>query len=203
MLRAFSLFALLSLCWFPAGVSPACDFDVPRRAGESEAHALERLRQVNQNRYWNDANTVFVGEVVGLHWRNRYIEVSVLPRASFKGNAGPGLITYALDEHHGSELNCGRAAFPDFEKVGLFYANRENDALTVRAMLGPNDIRDEALRVRTIRQLSEFEVMDLEMERPPQHRGPLLLAGLFAFCTFIAGLALGRVWRSRSHGPSS
>ncbi len=203
MLRAVLLFGLLGLCWFPASLSRACDFPVPRNPGETEAHAYERLRQANQDRYWVEANTVFVGEVVGLYEGARYTKVSVLPRVSFKGNAGSLVVTYDLDERHGKEMSCGRAAFPDFRTVGLFYANRENDRLSVRGMLGPNDIRDDALRARTFNQLSPFEVTDLAMKDPPQNRGPLLVTCLLAFCTFIAGLAFGRVSRSGSKRKTS
>jgi hypothetical protein len=198
MLRAVLLFGFLTFFWLVASSAEACSYPVPRNPGETEAHAYERLRRVNQDRYWVKADTVFVGEVVGLHQGARDIKVSILPRVSFKGNAGAAVVTYDLDERHGREMSCGRAAFPEFRTVGLFYASRENDRLSVRDMLGPNDIRDDALRARTINQLTPFEVTDLAMKDPPQNRGPLLLTCLLAFCTFIAGLAFGRVWRSGS-----
>lgn len=195
MLRAFRIFALLSLLWLPASLSRACELVVPRNPGETESHAYERLMRADQDRYWAEADTVFVGKIVGKYWRGRYIQVEVLPRASFKGDAGSSVVTYEMIERQGIEMQCGQAAYPEFDGAGLFYANREGGRLTVQRMLGPIDIRNDALRERTIRQLSPLELMDWKAENPTQNRGPLILASLFAFFTFVAGLALGRFWR--------
>ncbi|MBU1273105.1 MAG: hypothetical protein KJ827_13035 [Alphaproteobacteria bacterium] len=195
MLRVVRLFALLSLFWLPASLSQACDFAVPQNPEETEAQAHDRLWRANQDRYWAEADTVFVGKIVGKYWRGQYIQVEVLPRASFKGDAGSGVVTYELSERQGIEMQCGRAASPEFDWAGLFYASREDGRLTVLRMLGPNDIQNDALRARTIRQLSPLELTDWETENPTENRGPLVLVYLFGFCSFIAGLALGRFWR--------
>ena len=142
-------------------------------------------------------------KIVGKYWRGQYIQVDIQPRASFKGDAGTGVITYELSERQGIEMQCGRAASPEFDRAGLFYASRENGRLTVLRMLGPNDIRNDALRARVIRQLSPLELTDWETENPTQNRGLLVLAYLFGFCSFIAGLGLGRFWRHGNKRPAS
>ncbi|GAA0622645.1 hypothetical protein GCM10009422_18270 [Brevundimonas kwangchunensis] len=195
MLRALRIFVVLSLFWLPASLSQACELAVPRNPGETEAHAYERLFRADQDRYWAEADTVFVGKIVGKYWRGRHIQVEVLPRASFKGDAGSGVVTYELSERQGIEMQCGQAAYPEFDRAGLFYASGEDGRLTVLRMLGPNHIRNDSLRAQTIHQLSPLELTDWKTENPTPSRGPLIFAYLFAFCTFIAGLALGRFWR--------
>jgi hypothetical protein len=192
MARVAFLFGLLGLCWLSASVAEACSYAVPRKSGESEAHAYERLRRETQDRYWDEADTIFVGRVVGLRQGGGRLEVNVLPRSFFKGDAGTGVITYDLD---GLEVQCDRAAFPDFDKVGVFYANHENDQLIVRGMLGPKDIRDEALRARVIDQLEPGELTSLAMETPAQDHRPLIVACLAALVSFLAGLVVGWRWR--------
>lgn len=195
MLRAISLFGFLALCWLAASSVEACSYTLPRNPGETEAHAYERLRRANQDRYWAEADTIFVGRVVGLIEGDRGLEVRALPRRSFKGEVGTGVVTYDLD---GMEVSCDRAAFPDYGKVGIFYASRENDRLVVRGMLGPNDIEDDTLRARVLRELAPGELTDLAMETPTQDRWPLVLAGLIAFCAFIGGIVIGRMGRKRT-----
>ncbi len=195
MLRAISIFGFLALCWLAATSAEACSYTVPRNPGETQAHAYERLWRANQDRYWAEADTIFVGRVVALIEGDRGLEVRVEPRTSFKGDAGTGVITY---DHNWLEVFCDRAAFPDFDRVGIFYASRENDRLAVRGMLGPNDIRDETLKARVIDQLEPGEVTTLRMETPRQDRRPLVLAGLIAFCAFIGGIVIGRMGRKRT-----
>ncbi|WP_271086164.1 hypothetical protein [Brevundimonas sp. NIBR11] len=192
MLRALPIFGLLFLCWLASSTAEACSYAVPRNAGESEAHAYERLRQTNQNRYWEEADTIFVGRVVGLVESARGLEVRVLPRTSFKGNAGIGVIIYDLD---GLEVQCDRAVFPDFHKVGLFYARNANGRLVVRGMLGPNEIEDDALKSRVIRQLTPGELTMLGMDTPPSDRRPLIFGGLIACCALVGGILIGRMSR--------
>lgn len=196
MRRAISLFGFLALCWLPATLVEACNYTVPRNPGETEAHAYERLWRVNQDRYWAEADTIFVGRVVGLI-EGRGLEVRVLPRKSFKGDAGTDEITYKYDY---IEVFCDRAAFPDYGKVGIFYATRENDRLVVRGMLGPNDVRDDTLRARVLRELEPGELTELAMKTPPQDRWPLVLAGLIAIFAFIGGIVIGRMGRIRKVG---
>lgn len=195
MLRAISLFGFLAMCWLAASTAEACSYQVPRNPGETKAHAYERRRQANQDRYWADADTIFVGRVIGLMMGDRGLEVSVLPRRSIKGDVGTDVVTYPLD---GIEVSCDRAAFPDYDKVGLFYASRENDRLVVFGMLGPNDIKDEVLRARVLRELEPGELTTLEMETPAEDRWPLVLAGLIAFFAFIGGIVIGRQGRKRT-----
>jgi hypothetical protein len=195
MLRAISLFGFLALCWLAASSAEACNYTLPRNPGETEAHAYERLWRANQDRYWAEADTIFVGRVVGLIMGDRGLEVSALPRRSFKGDAGTGVVTYYLD---GMEISCDRATFPDYDKVGIFYASRENDRLVVRGMLGPNDIKDDTLRARVLRELEPGELTTLAMQTPTQDRWPLVLAGLIAFCVFIGGFVIGRMGRKRA-----
>jgi hypothetical protein len=198
MLRAISLFGFLAMFWLAASAAEACSYQLPRNPGETKAHAYERRRQANQDRYWADADTIFVGRVDGLVMGDRGLEVSALPRRSLKGDAGTGVVTYALD---GIEVSCERAAFPDYGKVGLFYANRENDRLVVFGMLSPNDIEDDDLRTRVLRELEPGELTTLAMETPTQDRWPLVLAGLIAFCAFIVGMVIGRMGRKRISMP--
>lgn len=195
MLRAISLFGFLAMCWLAASTAEACSYQLPRNPGETKAHAYERRRQANQDRYWADADTIFVGRVMGLMMGDRGLEVSVLPRRSIKGDVGTDVVTYPLD---GIEVSCGRAAFPDYDKVGLFYASRENDRLVVFGMLGPNDIKDEVLRARVLRELEPGELTTLTMETPTEDRWPMVLAGLIAFFAFIGGIVIGRQGRKRT-----
>ena len=195
MLRAISFFGFLALCWLAASSAEACSYAVPRNPGETEAHAYERLWRANQDRYWAEADTIFVGRVVGLFEGDRGLEVRALPRRSFKGDAGTGVVTYDYDY---VEVSCDRAAFPDYGKVGIFYASRENDRLIVRGMLGPNDIKDDTLRARVLRELEPGELTTLAMETPNQNRWPLVLGGLIAFCAFIGGIVIGRMGRRRT-----
>ena len=195
MLRAISFLGFLASCWLAADSAEACSYSVPRNQGETEAHAYERLLRTNQDRYWAEADTVFVGQVVGLVRGDRGLEVSAQPRRSFKGDVSTDVVTYYLN---GIEVNCDRAAFPDFDKVGLFYASRENDQLVFRGMLGPNDIRDEALRARVLRELEPGELTTLAMETPFEDRWTLVLGGLIAFCAFIGGIVIGRMGRKRT-----
>jgi len=195
MLRAISIFGSLALCWLAASSAEACNYQVPRNPGETRAHAFERLQRVNQDRYWAEADAIFVGRVVGLVEVDRSLEVRSLPRRSFKGDVGAGTITYELNY---TEVNCDRAAFPEYGKVGLFYASRENDRLVVHGMLGPNDIRDDTLRDRVLRELDPGELTTLAMEKPTQDRWPLVLAGLTAFCAFVGGIVIGRMSRKRA-----
>ena len=196
MRRAISLFGFLALCWLGAASAEACSYAVPRNPGETEAHAYERLWRANQDLYWAEADTIFVGRVVGLI-EDRGLEVRVLPRRSFKGEAGTGVITY---KYNYTEVLCDRAAFPDYGKVGIFYASREGNRLVVRGMLGPNDIKDDTLRARVMRELEGGELTELAMETPPQDSWPLVLAGLLAFCAFIGGIVVGRMGRIRKVG---
>lgn len=193
--RAAILLGLLGLCWFPAVDAEACSPWVPQNPGESRAHAYERMLRAHQDRYWAEADTIFIGEVVGLGYAAQGLEVSVLPRTSFKGDAGTSTLTYDLD---GPGVSCELAAFPDFRKVGIFYANRKNDRWIVRGMLGPNDIRDEGLKQRVIGQLTPGELTALAMETPPKDPRPLVFGGLAGACLFALGLALGRGWRRRA-----
>ncbi|WP_426018673.1 hypothetical protein [Brevundimonas sp. DWR2-3-1b1] len=195
MLRAISLFGFLAMCWLAASTAEACSYQLPRNPGETKAHAYERRRQANQDRYWADADTIFVGRVIGLMMGDRGLEVSVLPRRSIKGDVGTDVVTYSLD---GIEVSCDRAAFPDYDKVGLFYASRENDRLVVFGMLGPNDIKDEVLRARVLRELEPGELTTLTMETPTEDRWPMVLAGLIAFFAFIGGIVIGRQGRKRT-----
>ena len=195
MLRAGSFFGFLALCWLAASSAEACNYTLPRNPGETEAHAYERLWRANQDRYWAEADTIFVGRVVGLIEGDRGLEVRALPRRAFKGSVAPGVVTY---DHDWIEVSCDRAAFPDYGKVGIFYASRENDQLVVRGMLGPNDIKDDTLRARVLRELEPGELTDLAMETPTQDRWPLVLAGLMAFCAFIGGIVIGRMGRKRT-----
>lgn len=195
MLRAGSLFGFLALCWLAASSAEACSYALPRNPGETEAHAYERLRQATQDRYWAEADKIFVGRVVGLGYGAQGLEVSVRPRTSFKGDAGTSIVSYNIDSY---ELNCGFAAFPDFAKVGIFYASRENERWIVRAMLGPNDIEDATLRARVMRELDPGELTTLAMETPTEGRGPLIFAGLIVCCAFIGGLVIGRTWPRRA-----
>jgi len=195
MLRAISHFGFLALCWLAASTAEACSYAVPQNPGETEAHAYERLWRANQDRYWAEADTIFVGRVVGLIEGQRGLEVRVQPRKSFKGDAGPGIVAYDLD---GKEVSCDRAAFPDYGKVGIFYASRENSQFVVRGMLGPNDVKDDALRARVLRELEPGELTDLAMETPPHDRRPLVLAALIAFCAFIGGIVIGRMSLKRT-----
>jgi hypothetical protein len=168
---------------------------VPRNPGETEAHARERWWRASQDRYWAEADTIFVGHVVALIEGDRGLEVRVKPRVSLKGDAGTNVIVYDLNV---VEVFCDRAVFPDFRKVGIFYASRENDQLAVRGMLGPNDIRDEALRARVFDQLEPGELTTLMMETSRQDRWPLVLAGLMSLCAFIGGMLIGRMGRKRT-----
>lgn len=195
MLRAALLFGFLTFCWLVASSAEACEPFVPRNPGETEAHAYERLRRADQDRYWAEADTVFVATVYAISEGYRRFEVKVVPRTSFKGDAGTEIITYDLDY---TEVACDRAAFPDFRDVGLFYASRENDRLKVRGMLGPNDIEDDTLRARVLRELEPGELTDLAMETPPHDRRPLVLAALISFCAFIGGILIGRMGRKRT-----
>ncbi len=197
MLRAISLFGFLAFCWVAASTAEACSYDVPRNPGESEAHAYERWQRANQDSFWAGADTIFVGRVVGLIMGDNGLEVSVQPRRSFKGEVGPDVFTYYLD---GMEIMCERATFPDYDKVGIFYASYENDRLIVRGMLSPNDIEDDTLRARVLRELEPGELTTLRMETPRQDRWPLVLAGLVAFCAFIGGVVVGRMGRKRKVG---
>ncbi|MFN3877226.1 MAG: hypothetical protein ACK4MH_02480 [Brevundimonas sp.] len=195
MLRPISIFGFVVFCWLTASTAEACNYQVPRNPGETKAHAYERLSRTNQDTYWAEADTIFVGRVVALIQSDRGLEVRVEPRTSFKGDAGTGVIIY---DHNWLEVSCDRAAFPDFDRVGIFYGSRENDRLAVRGMLGPNDIRDEALKARVIDQLDPGEVTTLWMETPRQDRLPLIIAGLIAFCAFIGGIGIGRLSRKRT-----
>lgn len=195
MLRAMLLLGLSATGWFASSPAEACSYAVPRNPGEAVAHAYERLGRANQDLYWAEADTVFVGEVVGLRADYPRLEVRVLPRASFKGDAGTGVITYDLN---GIEIQCDRAAFPDFGKVGLFYGSRVDGRFAIRGMLGPNDIRDEALKARVIRRLEPGELTTLAMETPSPDRWPLVLAGLTGCCGFIGGMVVSRMRRKRT-----
>lgn len=195
MLRATSLLGFAALCWLAASPAEACDYQVPRNPGETRAHAFERLQRANQDRYWAEADAIFVGRVVGLVEDDGGLEVRSLPRRSFKGDVGTGVVAYDLNY---TEVNCDRAAFPEYDKVGLFYASRENDRLVVRGMLGPNDIKDDALRARVLKEFQPGELTTLAMETPTQDRRPLVLAGLIALCAFVGGILIGRMGRKRT-----
>lgn len=191
--RLALLAGLACLCWISPLAAEACSYAVPQDPGESSAQAYERLRRTEQDNYWAEADTVFVGEVEGLRRTAEGIEVWVTPREAFKGDAGTGTIHYDLDWE---AVACDMATFPDFESVGLFYASREDDGFTVHAMLAPHFIRDESLRGRVIAQLEPHETASLsplsrELRLP-------LLAGLAVVFSFISGLVLGRVWVKRS-----
>ena len=193
--RTAILIGVLSLWWFPAVEAGACSPWVHQNPGESRAHAYERMLRAHQDRYWAEADTIFIGEVVGLEYTAQGLEVSVRPRTSFKGDAGTSALSYDLD---GDEVSCELAAFPDFQKVGIFYANRKNDRWIVRGMLGPNDVKDAGLKQRVIEQLTPGELTALAMETPIKDRRPLVFGSLAAACLFALGLALGRFWRRRA-----